>query len=45
MKTAEVEILAMLAAEKHAWKMAEHVQWMVKLDIQKQQMDLEANDK
>ena len=42
---AEAEILVMLAVEKHAQKMAEHAQWMVKLDIKKQQMDLEANDK
>jgi len=42
---AEAEILTMLAAEKHAQKMAEHAQWMVELDIKKQWMDLEANDK
>ena len=42
---AEAEILAALAAEKHARKMAEHAQRMVELDIKKQRMDLEANDK
>jgi hypothetical protein len=42
---AEAEILATLAAEKHARKMAEHAQRMVELDIKKQRMDLEANDK
>jgi hypothetical protein len=36
---AEAEILATLADEKHAWKMAEHAQWMVELEIKKQRMD------
>jgi hypothetical protein len=42
---AEADILATLAAEKHARKMAEHVQRMVELDIKKQRMNLEANEK
>ena len=42
---AEAKILTSLAGEKHAQKMAEHVQWMVELGIKKQQMDLEATDK
>ena len=39
---AEAEILASLAGEKHARKMAEHVQQMVELGIKKQRIDLEA---
>jgi hypothetical protein len=42
---AEAEILATLAAEKHARKMAEHAQRMVELEIKKQRMDLDANEK
>lgn len=42
---AEAEILASLAGEKHARKMAEHAQRMVELGIKKQRMDLEATDK
>ena len=42
---AEAEILATLAAEKHTWKMAEHAQRMVELEIKKQRIDLEANEK
>jgi hypothetical protein len=42
---AESEILASLAAEKHARKMAEHAQRMVELGIKKQRMDLDATEK
>lgn len=42
---AEAEILASLAGEKHARKMAEHAQRMVELGIKKQRMDLEASEK
>ena len=42
---AEAEILASLAGEKHARKMAEHVQQMLELGIKKQRIDLEVNDK
>ena len=42
---AEAEILATLAGEKHARKMAEHAQRMVELGIKKQRIDLEATDK
>lgn len=42
---AEAEILATLAAGKHARKMAEHAQRMVELEIKKRRMDLEANEK
>ena len=42
---AEAEILASLAGEKHARKMAEHAQRMVELGIKKQRMDLEATEK
>ena len=42
---AEAEILATLAAEKHARKMAEHAQRMVELEIKRQRMDLDANEK
>ena len=42
---AKAEILATLAAEKHAQKMAEHAQHMVELEIKKQRMDLDANEK
>jgi hypothetical protein len=42
---AEAEILATLAAEKHARKMAEHAQRMAELEIKKQRIDLEANEK
>ena len=41
----EAEILASLAGEKHARKMAEHAQQMVELGIKKQRMDLEATEK
>ena len=39
---AEAKILASLAGEKHAQKMAEHAQQMVELGIKKQCIDLEA---
>ena len=42
---AEAEILATLAAEKHARKMAEHAQRMVELELKKRRMDLDANEK
>jgi hypothetical protein len=42
---AEAEILASLAGEKHARKMAEHAQRMVELGIKKQRIDLEATEK
>ena len=42
---AEAEILASLAGEKHARKMAEHAQQMLELGIKKQRIDLEVNDK
>ena len=42
---AEAKILASLAGEKHAWKMAEHAQRMLELGIKKQCIDLEANGK
>ena len=42
---AEAEILASLAGEKHARKMAEHAQRMVELSLKKQRMDLEATEK
>jgi len=42
---AEAEIIATLAAKKHAWKMVEHEQYMVELQIKKQKMDLDANEK
>jgi len=42
---AETEVLAAFAVEKHAWKMAEHAQWMAKLEIKKQWINLEANEK
>ena len=42
---ARAKILATLAAEKHTRKMAEHAQWMAELEIKKQHMDLEVNDK
>ena len=42
---AEAEILATLTTEKHAWKMAEHKQCMVELQIKKQRIDLNANEK
>lgn len=41
----EAEILASLAGEKHARKMAEHAQRMVELDIKKQRIDLEVTEK
>ena len=42
---AEAEILATLTGEKHTWKMAEYAQRMVELDIKKQHMDLDMNEK
>ena len=42
---AEAEILASLAGEKHARKMAEHAQRMVELGIKKQCLDLDATEK
>jgi hypothetical protein len=42
---AEAEILASLAGEKHARKMAEHAQRMVELGIKKQRLDLDATEK
>jgi hypothetical protein len=42
---AKAKILASLAAEKHARKMAEHAQWMVELGIKKHRIDLEATEK
>jgi hypothetical protein len=42
---AEAEIFASLMADKHARKMAEHTQCMVELEIKKQRIDLEANEK
>ena len=42
---AETEVLAAIAAEKHTRKMAEHAQWMAELEIKKQRINLEANDK
>jgi hypothetical protein len=41
----EAIALANLAADKHARKMAEHDQLMAKLDIKKQQLDIEAAGK
>ena len=41
----EAEILASLAGEKHARKMAEHAQRMVELGIKKQRIDIEATEK
>ena len=41
----EAEILASLAGDKHAQKMAEHAQWMVELGIKKQHIDPEATEK
>jgi hypothetical protein len=42
---AEAVILASLAGEKHARKMAEHAHRMVELGIKKQCIDLEATEK
>lgn len=42
---AEAAVLASIAADKHARKMAEHAQRMAELGIKKQRMDIEANGK
>jgi len=42
---AETEVLTAIAAEKHTQKMVEHVQWMAELEIKKQRINLEANNK